>query len=115
MDKTKIWFLENFSMLQVLSPEEMKMMDNMASMRDAPRNQVLYFSEDSANSVYLLKKGKVKISKTSSDGREVILAILGLGKYLGSSRSQVRKKERKSQRSQKMRLFVRWSSRILKK
>jgi CRP-like cAMP-binding protein len=83
MDKTKIWFLENFSMLQVLSPEEMKMMDNMASMRDAPRNQVLYFSEDSANSVYLLKKGKVKISKTSSDGREVILAILGPGEVFG--------------------------------
>lgn len=83
MDKTKIWFLENFSMLQVLSPEEMKMMDNMASMRDAPRNQVLYFSEDSANSVYLLKKGKVKISKISDDGREVILAILGPGEVFG--------------------------------
>jgi len=83
MDKTKIWFLENFSMLQVLSPEEMKLMDTMATMRDAPRNQVLYFSEDSANSVYLLKKGKVKISKISSDGREVILAILGPGEVFG--------------------------------
>jgi hypothetical protein len=66
MDKTKIWFLENFSMLQVLSPEEMKMMDNMASMRDAPRNQVLYFSEDSAKSVYLLKKGKFYIENIYS-------------------------------------------------
>lgn len=83
MSKTKIWFLENFSMLQVLSAEEMKMMDNMASMKDAPKNQVLYFSEDSANSIYLLKKGKVKISKISKEGREVILAILGPGEVFG--------------------------------
>lgn len=83
MSKTKIWFLENFSLLQVLSAEEMKMMDNMASMKDAPKNQVLYFSEDSANSIYLLKKGKVKISKISKEGREVILAILGPGEVFG--------------------------------
>lgn len=83
MSKTKIWFLENFSMLQVLSAEEMKMMDNMASMKDVPKNQVLYFSEDSANSIYLLKKGKVKISKISKEGREVILAILGPGEVFG--------------------------------
>ncbi|WP_373496629.1 Crp/Fnr family transcriptional regulator [Aquiflexum sp.] len=83
MDKTKIWFLENFSMLQVLTPEEIKMMDSMASMRDVPKNQILYFSEDSANCVYLLKKGKVKISKVSPDGREVILAILGPGEVFG--------------------------------
>jgi len=83
MDKTKIWFLENFSMLQVLSPEEMKMMDSMAAMRDVSKNQVLYFSEDSANSIYLLKKGKVKISKISPEGREVILALLGPGEVFG--------------------------------
>ena len=83
MEKTKIWFLENFSMIQVLSPEEIKILDSMATMRDVTKNQVLYFSEDSANSVYLLKKGKVKISKVSNDGKEVILAILGPGEVFG--------------------------------
>lgn len=83
MEKTKIWFLENFSMLQVLSPKEIEMMDKMAAMRDVPKNQILYFSEDSANSVYLLKKGKVKVSILSPDGREVILAFLGPGEVFG--------------------------------
>jgi CRP-like cAMP-binding protein len=83
MDKTKIWYLENFSMLQVLEPEEIKMMDSMAIMSDVPKKQVLYFSEDSANSVFLLKKGKVKISKISNDGREMIMAILGPGEVFG--------------------------------
>ncbi len=83
MESTKIWFLENFSMLQILSPQEMKMMDEKTTMRDVPKNKVLYFSEDSANSVFLLKKGKVKISRISSDGREVILGILGPGEVFG--------------------------------
>jgi CRP-like cAMP-binding protein len=55
----------------------------MAAMRDVPKNQILYFSEDSANSVYLLKKGKVKVSILSPDGREVILAFLGPGEVFG--------------------------------
>lgn len=83
MEKTKIWFLENFSMLQVLEPEEIKVMDSFAVMTDVPKKQVLYFSEDSANSVYLLKKGKVKISKISADGREMIMGILGPGEVFG--------------------------------
>lgn len=83
MEKTKIWFLENFSILQVLKPEEIKMMDTMAVMTDVPKKQVLYFSEDSANSIYLLKKGKVKISKISADGREMIMGILGPGEVFG--------------------------------
>lgn len=83
MEKTKIWFLENFSMLNVLEPEEIKMVDRMAVMTDVAKKQVLYFSEDSANSVFLLKKGKVKISKISAEGKEMILAILGPGEVFG--------------------------------
>lgn len=70
-------------MLNVLEPEEIKMVDHMAVMTDVAKKQVLYFSEDSANSVYLLKKGKVKISKLSAEGKEMILAILGPGEVFG--------------------------------
>ena len=52
MESTKIWFLENFSMLQILSPQEMKMMDERTTMRDVPKNKVLYFSEDSNKSEF---------------------------------------------------------------
>lgn len=83
MEKTKIWFLENFSMLQVLETDEITMMDQLAVMTDVPKKQILYFPEDSANSVFLLKKGKVKISKISNDGREIIMAILGPGEVFG--------------------------------
>ncbi len=80
---SKIWYLENFSMMKVLKPEEMKALDSMAKMTEVPKNQVLYFPKDQSNTIYLLKKGKVKISKTSEDGREIILGILGPGEIFG--------------------------------
>jgi len=81
--QSKLWYLENFSMLSTLSPKEMMMMDNAAAMRKAGKNQIIYFPEDASKNIYMLKAGKVKISKVSSDGKEVILAILGPGEVFG--------------------------------
>jgi CRP-like cAMP-binding protein len=83
MTQTKLWHLENFSMLHILSKEELQALDKMAVMRNAPRNEVIYFPEDSSNTVFLLKKGKVKISRMSESGKEMILAILGPGEIFG--------------------------------
>ncbi len=70
-------------MLGVLSMKEMIALDKKAEMRSAPKNEVIYFPEDASNSVYMLKAGKVKISKMSLDGKEIILAILGPGEVFG--------------------------------
>lgn len=83
MAETKLWYLENFSMLQILSKKEIEEIDRMAIMRSMPRNKVIYFPEDSSNTVFLLKKGRVKISRISESGKEIILAILGPGEVFG--------------------------------
>lgn len=83
MQKSKIWFLENFSMFQMLSPGEMHEMDAHMTMREIPEKEVVYLSDDPANHIYILKKGKVKISRLSDDGKEVILGILRPGEVFG--------------------------------
>ncbi|MFD2515806.1 Crp/Fnr family transcriptional regulator [Pontibacter locisalis] len=83
MAQTKLWHLENFSMLHILTKQEMQALDKMAVMRNAPRNQVIYFPEDTSDTVFLLKQGKVKISRISEAGKEMILAILGPGEIFG--------------------------------
>lgn len=80
---TKLWYLENFSIFEVLSEEEKEMMRKVAVMKNVPKHQVLYFSADSPDTIYLVKKGKVKISKISSQGKEIILAILNPGELFG--------------------------------
>ncbi len=83
LDQTKLWYLENFGMLKALSKEEKEKLDGMAAMRHVPRKQVLYFPNDSADNIYLLKVGRVKISRISPKGKEIILTILGPGEVFG--------------------------------
>lgn len=80
---SKLWYFENFSMLDTLSKEEKEMLDKSAAMRSAPKNQILYFPDDASSTIYMLKAGKVKISKMSSDGKEIILALLHPGEIFG--------------------------------
>ncbi len=95
MAQTKLWHLENFSMLHILTKDEMQALDRMAVMRNAPRNQVIYFPEDTSDTVFLLKKGKVKISRIAESGKEMILAILGPGEIFGelSITGQIKREE----------------------
>lgn len=82
-------------MLHILTKSQMQALDRMAVMRNMPRNQVIYFPEDTCNTVFLLKKGKVKISRISESGKEMILAILGPGELFGelSITGQVKREE----------------------
>lgn len=82
---SKIWYLENFSMLGVLKKEELQKMDEIAKMEETPRNQVIYYPDNQSNTIFLLKKGKVKISRYSETGEEYILALLGPGEVFGES------------------------------
>jgi CRP/FNR family transcriptional regulator/CRP/FNR family cyclic AMP-dependent transcriptional regulator len=45
--------------------------------------QVIFHLGDPGGLLYLISRGKVKISHTTSDGQEVVLAILGPGDFFG--------------------------------
>ena len=83
MQQSKIWYLENFSMFQILSPEEMQEMDSNTIMREVLEKQVVYLADDEAKYIFILKKGKIKISRLSEDGKEIILGLLGPGEVFG--------------------------------
>lgn len=82
-NKTKLWYLENFKLVNTLSKDEFIEFDKNATMRSAPKSSVLYFPEDQSNTIYILKEGKVKISKISPDGKEIILEFLYPGEMFG--------------------------------
>jgi len=84
-DKTKLWYFENFNLMKTLPQEELSKLNTGSKMREVLKKQIIYFPEESSNSVYLIKNGKVKISRLSEDGREIIIAILGPGEIFGES------------------------------
>ncbi len=84
-EKTKLWYFENFNLMKTLPIKELMKLNSSSKMTTAPKKQIIYFPEENSNSVYLIKKGKVKISRLSEDGREIIIAILGQGEIFGES------------------------------
>ena len=47
------------------------------------RGEVLFHEGDAGDKLYIVTDGKVKLGRTSSDGRENLLAILGPGQMFG--------------------------------
>lgn len=47
------------------------------------RGEVLFHEGDSGDRLYVVTEGKVKLGRTSADGRENLLAILGPGQMFG--------------------------------
>lgn len=77
------WYLENFSFFNILSEEDRVKLGGVAVKHFLPKDTEIYCSGDIANSFYLIKEGKVKITRRSDAGKEIILAILGAGEVFG--------------------------------
>jgi CRP-like cAMP-binding protein len=84
-DSKKLWYFDGFNLLDALSMEEKMQISKMVTDKEVGKKEILYFSEDTADKVFFLKKGKVKISKYSEDGKELIVSILGPGEVFGET------------------------------
>ena len=51
--------------------------------KDYKRDEPILLEEDSGNALFVILNGKVKVSRSSNDGREVILTILGESDFFG--------------------------------
>ncbi|MBI5038863.1 MAG: Crp/Fnr family transcriptional regulator [Nitrospirae bacterium] len=79
----KYWYLKQIKLFSDLSDEDMKTMEAMTRMEFVRKRQIVYIPGDPGNSVYILKKGRIKISRLMEDGRELTLAILEPGEIFG--------------------------------
>jgi CRP-like cAMP-binding protein len=81
--KTKLWYLQNIDLFKEMAKEEMETLDRITSMSSAKKKEPIYLPGDPSRQVYLLKSGRVKISRITEDGREVTLALLRPGEIFG--------------------------------
>ena len=79
----KLWYLKRIHVFAGLSWKNMRELKRMTRMVSYRKNEPVYIPGDPSDTVYLLKKGRVKISKVSEEGREATLAILEAGEIFG--------------------------------
>lgn len=80
---SSIWIFEGVNLFNILCPHKFKAYRGDHTFDDYAKQDYIYFEEDSANKVYLIDKGKVKIGYYTEDGEEVIKAILTRGEIFG--------------------------------
>jgi len=76
-------FLEDSNLYNVLCPQKLKNIMKNHDFEAYKKSDYIYFEQDSANKVYLIEKGKVKLGYYSEEGQEVIKAILTQGELFG--------------------------------
>lgn len=84
-EKTKIWYLQNFNLLKGMDESSMEMMDQKSKMTKSSKREIIYFPEERSDTIYMLKEGKVKISRVSEDGKKMTLHLIGPGDIFGES------------------------------
>jgi CRP/FNR family cyclic AMP-dependent transcriptional regulator len=77
--------LGDFPLIRELPVEVRAELEREARMRLVRKNRILFLPGDPPDSVYFLASGRVKISKLSETGKELILDILEGGRFFGEA------------------------------
>jgi len=75
--------INKFKIFNCLTDSEKETILSYSDNRTYAKHSTVYTASDFADKVYLILKGKVKISKISPEGKEIILAICRAGEVFG--------------------------------
>ena len=78
-----LWFFENVNLFNLLCPHKFKEYKECHSFDFYNKRDYIYFEEDTANKVYLIESGKIKLGYYTENGDEVVKAILTKGELFG--------------------------------
>jgi CRP/FNR family transcriptional regulator, cyclic AMP receptor protein len=84
IDSTNIWYLEEVNLFECFCPiSQAEDRYEKQPKRSFKKGEFIYFSEDQADKVYFIHEGAVKIGSYTSDGNELIKAVLRAGEVFG--------------------------------
>ena len=81
--KERIRLLSMVDVFEPLSPEEIEQLNGQLPDRHLEHGEMLYTPEERSERLFLLQKGKIRIFRTTPDGRELTLAIVESGTVFG--------------------------------
>lgn len=80
---TKLWYLEQFDILKVLSKSELKKVADTSIHKRYQKDDPIMFPFNSQKTIYLLKEGSVKVGNYTENGEENLKFLLNSGNVFG--------------------------------
>lgn len=75
--------LKTIPLFAGLSDEELRGLAQIAKKKKYQKNTIIFSEGDPTDSLYVILAGKIKITITDNDGKEIILSMMGSGEYFG--------------------------------
>jgi CRP/FNR family transcriptional regulator len=75
--------IREVTILSDLGAEELESISRLIHLSKYRRHQILFLENNPAQTVFIIKSGMIKVSKSLEDGREQILRVLRSGDILG--------------------------------
>ena len=75
--------LKNTKLFHSLTDDEMDQIIKKMNVRKIKKNETILYEEDTNEFMYVILLGKVKVIRTTEDGKEIILAIHKSGSFFG--------------------------------
>src|SRR5215217_3022355 len=79
----EVQLLSRVEILEPLSQEQLRELLRQSPDTHLDPGEIFYTPEDTTENLFILKKGRVRIFRTSSDGRELTLAEIEPGTIFG--------------------------------
>ena len=76
-------FLRQVSLFTGLSDDDLREMESVVRERSFRKNEVIFHAHEAGSALFVIKRGRVKISMDDRSGKEVILRILEAGDFFG--------------------------------
>lgn len=76
-------YLRKIDLFRDLSHDEMEMLDRTTRMTTVEKGRIIYRQDDRAQGLFLLKTGRVRLSRIGPGGKKLDLAILEPGTFFG--------------------------------
>ena len=81
--KSKLWYLDRMDLFRHIDASARKWASDNSVMTELKRRTSVYLPGDPSDKIYLIKRGVVKISTLTDEGKEIVLAFLHPGDVFG--------------------------------
>ena len=77
------WHIRHCSIFNRLTDDQLERLEQVSRQRKCPKGSTIYLPADAADSALLLAEGRVRLSSTTPEGKQSILAFIEAGELFG--------------------------------